>query len=189
MTEQVMVVERQTLARFLVERGLVTAGAEDVFDLIVDRHFFIDRATAEVSPQYKQIIPYVIVRHDDSFFLLQRTRKQTEARLHDKFSIGIGGHVNPDTPELVDGLLKELDEEVAIDGDYEISFVGILNDDTTDVGRVHLGAVFVLDASTRDVRVAETEKMVGRWATRAELGDVYGSMETWSQIVYDNFIA
>lgn len=186
MPERVMVVKREDLA--LIPYGLLREHADETLDIIVERHFFIDRPIAEVSPQYKQIIPYVIIRHDDSFFLLQRTRKQTEARLHDKFSIGIGGHVNPETPELVDGLLKELDEEVTIDGDYEISFAGILNDDTSDVGRVHLGTVFVLDSATREVRVAETEKMVGRWATIRELESLYASMETWSQIVFDDFI-
>lgn len=185
MNEQVMVVAREDIAAHLIDYGLMREHADEILDVIVERHFFIDRPTAEVSPQYKQIIPYVIIRNGDGYFLLQRTKKQTEARLHDKFSIGIGGHVNPDTPDLVGGLLKELDEEVAIDGDYDIAFVGILNDDSTEVGRVHLGAVFVLDAETRDVHVAETEKMVGRWATAAELADVYGSMETWSQIVFD----
>lgn len=182
-----MVVAREDIARYLVHYGLVREHAEEILDVIAERHFFIDRPTAETSPEYKQIIPYVVIRNDGAFFLLQRTRKQTEARLHDKFSIGIGGHVNPDVPDLVDGLVKELDEEVAIDGDYEISFVGILNDDSTDVGQVHLGAVFVLDAPSRDVRVAETEKMTGRWATREELAAVRDAMETWSQIIYDDF--
>ncbi|HVR41318.1 MAG TPA: NUDIX domain-containing protein [Thermoanaerobaculia bacterium] len=188
MNEQVMVVAREDLAAHLVPYGLVRDGAEAILDAIVERHFFIDRPTAEVSPQYKQIIPYVVIRNGDAFFLLQRTPKQTEARLHHKYSIGIGGHVNPDTPELIDGLVKELDEEVTIDGDYEISFVGILNDDSTEVGSVHLGTVFALESASRDVRVAETEKMVGRWATVSELTDVYESMETWSQIVFDAYV-
>lgn len=185
MSEQVMVVERDALAPYLVERGLLTAGADEVLDLIVERHFFLDRPTAEVSPQYKQIIPYVLIRHGQSWFLLQRTQKQTEARLHLKLSLGIGGHINPDTPDLFDGLQKELEEEVEVVGDYDLSFAGILNDDTTDVGRVHLGAVYVLDAHEGDVRVRETEKMSGRWATTEEVAAVYESLETWSQIVWD----
>jgi predicted NUDIX family phosphoesterase len=189
MSEQVMVVEREHLVAHLVERGLVQTVSDDVFDLIVERHFFLDRPTAEESPQYKQIIPYVLIRHDGSYFLLQRTRKQTEARLHDKLSLGIGGHVNPDTPDLLDGLQKELDEEIGVSGDYDISFVGLLNDDTTEVGRVHLGAVYVLDARDATVEVRETEKMTGRWVPRAELAELRDQMETWSQIVYDDYIA
>ncbi|HET8798052.1 MAG TPA: NUDIX domain-containing protein [Thermoanaerobaculia bacterium] len=189
MSEQVMVVEREVLAPFLVEYGLVTDGIEEMFDRMQELHFFIDRPTAEISPQYKQIIPYVVIRHGARYFLLQRTPKQTEARLHHKMSIGIGGHINPDTPDILAGLQKELEEEVDVAGDYDLSFLGILNDDTTDVGRVHLGAVYLLDAHTPEVRVRETEKMTGRWAGVDELARVREAMESWSQIVLDTWIA
>ncbi|HUP59573.1 MAG TPA: hypothetical protein VNA69_04040 [Thermoanaerobaculia bacterium] len=189
MPEKVMVVAREDLAAHLVERGLVREQLDEVLDAINERHFFIDRATAEVSPEYKQIIPYVLIRHGESFYLLQRTPKQTEARLHHKLSLGIGGHINPDTPELLDGLQKELEEEVEVAGDYDLAFVGILNDDSTEVGSVHLGAVFVLDAHDREVRVRETEKMTGRWVASDALAAEREMMETWSQIVYDEFIA
>jgi predicted NUDIX family phosphoesterase len=187
--EQVMVVERETLAEFLIESGLVQERTDEILDAIMDRHFFLDRPTAETSPQYKQIIPYVLIRHGDAYFLLQRTPKQTETRLHHKLSLGIGGHINPDTPDLFDGLQKELEEEVEVVGDYDLTFVGILNDDTTDVGRVHLGAVYVLDAHDGNVHVRETEKMSGRWVARGELAAHREAMETWSQIVYDATIA
>ncbi|HJQ39760.1 MAG TPA: hypothetical protein VKB93_21660 [Thermoanaerobaculia bacterium] len=185
MTEQVMVVAREDISAYLVEFGLVRAQLDEILDAINERHFFIDRPTAEVSPQYKQIIPYVVIRHGEAWYLLQRTPKQTEARLHHKLSIGVGGHINPDTPELLDGLQKELEEEVDVAGDYDLTFAGILNDDTTDVGRVHLGAVFILDAHDENVRVRETEKMTGRWAQREELASNRDQMETWSQIVFD----
>ena len=188
MTEQVMVVERERLAPFLIEYGLVREQLDEALDVILDAHFFIDRPTAEVSPQYKQIIPYVFIRHGGAYFLLQRTQKQTEARLHHKLSLGIGGHINPDTPELLDGLHKELEEEVHVAGDYDLTFVGILNDDTTEVGSVHLGAVYVLDAQDRNVTVRETEKMTGRWAAVSELREAYEYLETWSQIVVDRLI-
>ena len=189
MSEQVMVVHRTDIAAFLVVRGLVCDAIDDVLDIINERHFFIDRTTAEASPQYKQIIPYVVIRNGDAFYMLQRTPRQTEARLHHKLSLGIGGHINPDTPELLDGLHKELEEEVEVAGDYDLRFVGILNDDQTDVGSVHLGAVFLLDAHDRDVSVRETEKMSGRWVARTELRQHREMMESWSQIVYDELIA
>jgi predicted NUDIX family phosphoesterase len=188
MTEQVMVVERAAIAARLLERGLAR-DVDDILDAIHDQHFFIDRPTAEVSPQYKQIIPYVLIRHAESWFLLQRTQKQTESRLHHKLSLGIGGHINPDTPDLLGGLEKELEEEVGVPGDYDLTFAGILNDDTTDVGSVHLGAVFILDTHDPGVVVRETEKMTGRWATRDELASLREQMETWSQIVFDALIA
>ena len=186
--EQVLVVEREALAGFLVDYGLVREHGDEILDAITERHFFIDRPTAEISPQYKQIIPYVLIRHGEAYFLLQRTPKQTEARLHHKLSLGIGGHINPDTPDLFDGLQKELEEEVDVAGDYDLTFVGILTDDTTDVGRVHLGAVYVLDAHDGNVTVRETEKMSGRWVARPDLAEHRQAMETWSQIVYDAFV-
>ena len=186
--EQVMVVARESLGP-LVEYGLARDDADAILEAINERHFFLDRPTAESSPQYKQIIPYVLIRHAESYFLLQRTPKQTEARLHHKLSLGIGGHINPDTPDLLDGLHKELEEEIEVVGDYDLTFVGILNDDTTDVGRVHLGAVFVLDAHDGIVHVRETEKMSGRWVPREELPQHRDAMETWSQIAYDAAIA
>jgi predicted NUDIX family phosphoesterase len=185
MTEQVMVVEREQLAPYLVERGLVRDNLDVILDAITGACFFIDRPTAEVSPQYKQIIPYVVIRQGEQYFLLQRTRKQTESRLHDKLSIGVGGHINPDTPDLLDGLHKELEEEVHVAGDYDLTFAGILNDDTTEVGSVHLGAVFFLDSHDPNVTVRETDKMTGRWVSREELDAERERLETWSQIVLD----
>ena len=188
MSEQVMVVEREAIASWLIERGMTQEHGDELLEVVSEKHFFIDRYTAEHSPQYKQIIPYVLIRHADSWFLLQRTQKQTEARLHHKLSLGIGGHINPDTPDLLDGLQKELEEEVNVESDYELTFAGILNDDSTEVGQVHLGVVFILETAEARVTVRETEKMVGRWAARAELAAARDEMETWSQIAYDAII-
>lgn len=185
MTEQVMVVPTEKLEGFLVPRGLVLERTDEILEVILDEHLFIDRPLAEESPQFKQIIPYVVIRHGQRIFLLQRTRKQTESRLHLKYSIGIGGHINPDTPDLLDGLQKELEEEVGVEGDYDLTFTGILIDTSTEVGNVHLGVVYLLDSQTGDVTVRETDKMTGRWATHAEIAEVYDGLESWSQIVFD----
>lgn len=186
-----MVVSREDLAGHLDGRGfdLIRERNDEILDIINRRHFFVARPVAEVSPQYKQIIPYVVIRHDTSFFLLQRTTKQTESRLHHKLSLGIGGHINPDTPTVEGGLKKELDEEVAVAASYRLEFAGILNDDSTDVGRVHLGAVYLLHATTPGVHVLETEKMTGAWTRREDLAPLRELMETWSQVVYDKLIA
>ena len=182
-----MVVDTNDVARFFGEK-FIRASTDEILYLISTRHFFIDRAVAEVSPQYKQIIPYVIIRCGDEYFVLERTARQTEARLHHKVSLGIGGHINPGHT-LLDGLEKELAEEVHVETDFQLDFKGILNDDSTEVGTVHLGAVYVLEAATRDVRVRETEKMTGQWMPRAALAPLRERMETWSQIVYDQLIA
>jgi predicted NUDIX family phosphoesterase len=189
MSEQVLVIECVAIAQWQIEHGLTREVGVDLLTTIAGQHFFIDRTTAERSPEFKQIIPYVLLRHGDSWYLLQRTPKQTEARLHHKLSLGIGGHINPDTPDLLDGLQKELEEEVNVEGDYELTFAGILNDDTTEVGRVHLGVVFILVADEPTVSVRETEKMSGRWVPAAELAQHRDAMESWSQIVFDELLA
>lgn len=190
MSEEVMVVRRADLEPHIGGRkyDLIREDTATILKLIETQHFFINRPIAEISPEFKQIIPYVAIRNGDDYFLLKRTTRQTESRLHHKLSLGIGGHINPDTPTVLGGLRKELDEEVAIEEPYQLRFVGILNDDTTDVGRVHLGAVFILDSPTRHVSVRETEKMSGSWVARAELGPLHEAMESWSQLVYDALI-
>jgi predicted NUDIX family phosphoesterase len=186
MSEQVMVVETAALTPLFKSRtfDLIRDDAAAMLDLIAARHFFVPRPDAEAEPKWRQIIPYVVVMHGDDVFTLRRLRKQTEARLHDKVSIGIGGHINPGH-DLLAGLQKELDEEIAIDDPYALEFAGILNDESTEVSRVHLGAVYILRASSANVRVRETEKMTGSFVVRSELAAMRDAMETWSQVVFD----
>jgi predicted NUDIX family phosphoesterase len=189
MNEEVMVVETAQLSPLFRGRAfdLIRDDASAILETIKTRHFFVARADAEVEPKWRQIIPYVVVTHGDDVFTLRRLRKQTEARLHDKVSIGIGGHINPGHDVLA-GLQKELDEEIAINDPYELEFAGILNDESTEVSRVHLGAVYVLRASSANVSVRETEKMTGSFVTRRELASMRDAMETWSQVVYDSLL-
>jgi predicted NUDIX family phosphoesterase len=153
----------------------------------------MDRSAAETEPAYKQIIPYAMVRHLDSYFLLQRKSAQSEQRLHNKLSIGVGGHINPS--ELIhgsdlirDGLTREINEELYISVGYRERLIGLINDDTTDVGRVHLGVLFEIDSTSYDVSVRETNKMDGTWVPIGRLQEDYDRLETWSQIVYDSYL-
>ncbi|HEV8433529.1 MAG TPA: NUDIX domain-containing protein [Thermoanaerobaculia bacterium] len=186
MNEEVMVVETAQLVPLFRGRAfdLIRDDAGAILDVIKAQHFFVPRPDAEVEPKWRQVIPYVVVVHGDDVFTLRRLRKQTEARLHDKVSIGIGGHINPGHDVLA-GLQKELDEEVAVGDAYELEFAGILNDESTEVSRVHLGAVYLLRASSANVHVRETEKMTGSFVARRELAAMRDAMETWSQVVYD----
>lgn len=187
MSEEVMVVATEALRPFLTAR-LIRDDVWTLLDFIAEHCTFIDRPLAERSPEWRQIIPYVVIRNGDDVFAVQRTARQTEERLHHKVSIGIGGHINP-RHTIMDGLNKELHEEVRIGGDYELQLAGIINDESTEVGRVHLGALFLLDTVTRDVVVVETEKMHGAWMTPAQLAAARPAMEGWSQIVYDEILA
>ncbi len=184
-----MVVNTADLAPHIRGRGfdVIRENSEAILELIASRHFFIPRVQAEVSPQYRQVIPYVVITNGDDVFTLRRTKKQNEARLHDKISIGIGGHINPGH-DLMAGLLQELGEEVAVEEPYALDFAGILNDESTEVSRVHLGAVYVLRAPNANVTVRETEKMTGSWVARPTLAAMREAMESWSQIVYEQVL-
>ena len=175
------------------QKGLITESAEELNGVVARSGVFINRSEAENDPAYKQIIPYAVVRHLDAFLLLQRKNTQGERRLHHKMSIGVGGHINPsegvEAGEFIrDGLERELNEELHITTGYQQRFIGLINDDTTGVGRVHLGVLFEVEAISSAVSVRETHKMHGDWATIDEIAERYDLLETWSQIVYASYL-
>lgn len=78
---------------------------------------FLPRPQAEEDPSYRQIIPYALVRHAQKFFLMRRTKGGGEARLHNLYTLGVGGHINPEDVggnPVLEGLRRELLEEVGI---------------------------------------------------------------------------
>ena len=126
--------------------GIRTTGVETALDAIAAGGRFAPRPAMEVDPSFKQVIPYLVLRDGPRWFLMQRTRGGADSRLHDRWSVGIGGHLNPGDNDVHGGLAREWREELVADFEPDYRLVGLLNDDTTDVGRVHLGVVFVADA-------------------------------------------
>jgi predicted NUDIX family phosphoesterase len=169
--------------------GIRPAGVEILAELIRREGSFRARSEMEPDPAWKQVIPYPVLRDGERWFLMRRTRAGGDARLHDRYSIGVGGHVNPDDGGL-DGdlslaLRREWHEELIVDFVPSFRFVGLLNDDTTQVGQVHLGLVYEGDAEGRPVAIRETEKLSGRFATSAEVADVRDRLETWSLLAFE----
>lgn len=195
--EQVLVVERKVLEQV----GLFNGLAFDV-DRYLQKIFvqgiphFLPRSQAEKDPAYKQLIPYVIISYNGRYLTYVRGRRAGEARLVGLRSIGIGGHVNPadDMPLFNDNFYeayltaveREVAEEVSVEADHTGSVVALLNDDSNDVGSVHLGLVhlWLLDAPN----VSKKEQMITQmtFMTHAELQQVRDNMETWSQLCLDN---
>jgi predicted NUDIX family phosphoesterase len=190
MREDVLVVPR---ANLLPSAGLYGFSASDVssyLSAIAAHAFFAPRERVEEDPSLKQIIPYVILRYKDRIFLVHRARGGGEKRLREKFSIGLGGHITPhDVTDQVDpvqaGLEREVAEEVEMPPGWKARPIGVLNDDVEPVGRVHFGLVYVADVSSPAVRVRETNKLEGAFATLAEIRAAYDRLETWSQFVVD----
>lgn len=190
MREEVLVVPREHLFPAGAFHGFSSEGVERYLSTISARAYFARRDRVERDPSLKQIIPYVVLRYRDRVFLVRRTRAGSEERLREKLSIGIGGHINPedvgDAADPVDaGMRRELTEEVVVPAGWQARAVGVLNDDQEAVGSVHFGLVYVADLPSADVRVRETAKLQGTFATPEEIREVYSRLETWSQFVVD----
>ncbi len=186
--EEVLAVPRADLDRAgILAHGFRAEGLERCLAIVAERGTFLRRGEAEEDPGHKQIIPYAVVTFQDRVFLLRRTSRGGEARLHGKFSIGVGGHVNPERvppARLVEaGLQRELAEELRFDRPFACRPIGLINDDRVPVGRVHLGIVYLVAASDAAVRVREEELLLGRFARQEELRQVLPFMESWSRLV------
>jgi len=192
--ENVLVVPTVRIAPFLT--GVFSSSNLDkALEFILGNHSFRSRAIIEEDPSFKQIIPYVVIQHQDQFLLARRTNRQTESRLHGKYSLGIGGHINDlEKPEAAEdviqaGLERELNEEVELLGTrVSLRLAGIISDDSTPVGTVHLGLVFILQTDSPRFSIRETELMTAEWASIESLRQKFDLMESWSQIVFQNVI-
>lgn len=157
-------------------------------------NFFLPRAQAENDPTHKQIIPYALIAHGETVLHYVRGKKAGEQRLVAKGSIGIGGHMN-DTDESLfawdeqayrAGVEREVNEEIRIESTFEDRIVALLNDDTTEVGRVHLGIVHVFRLA--EPKVQKREAMITNLAflNRPQLVALRDNLETWSQLCVDS---
>jgi predicted NUDIX family phosphoesterase len=167
-------------------KGILSEGIEGHLDLIAAEGEYRPRGEAEVDPAWQQVIPYLLMRDGERLFLMQRTQAGGDARLHDLYSLGIGGHLNPEDGGVLEGLRREFHEEMVAEWDPEPRLIGLLKDDDVLVGQVHVGVVFEADAAGRALSVRETDKLSGRFATPRECEPLYGQMETWSQLLYDH---
>jgi predicted NUDIX family phosphoesterase len=183
--EAVLVVPRGSVVPGRGWRGIRPADLTQVLATVAREGRFAPRAAMELDPAFKQIIPYLVLRDGERYFLMHRSRAGGDARLYEKASIGVGGHLEPGDRDLAGGLAREWREELVADFDPEPRFIGLLNDDRTGVGRVHLGVVFVADARGRPVAVRETDKLSGAFAAPAEVRAVGDRLETWSQLVFE----
>ena len=188
-SEQVLCVKREDIFPDGAWHGFVSDRLEERQAVIREHHFFMARAKVEDDPNYQQIIPYVVFRHGDQYFLTHRLRASSEKRLHKQYSLGLGGHINPGDLEagdpIQDGLKREWEEEVIYDGSFENKLIGLLNDESSPVSKVHLGVVFLVDGDTPNIAIRETDKLAGELLTLDEMRIYYLGMESWSQMVYD----
>jgi len=153
-------------------------------------NLFLPRSAAEQDPGHKQIIPYLIVRCGDRVLHYVRGKSGGESRLHAKGSIGIGGHINDSDTHAVHfdqaaydrAIERELNEELIMPPGYRKKVAALLNDDSTEVGRVHLGIVHIVEVHSPDVRAREDAIRDIEFLSAAGLEPLHGRLEVWSQI-------
>ena len=186
-TEQIMVVKNSNL--FGTERwqNIKTADLELYITAIIKHTEFMPRGLAETNFEYKQIIPYVIFTHDNKYFLMQRKGTASESRLASNYSLGIGGHLRQDdikSDSVFEWAQREFNEEITYADASSYTFLGILNDDSNEVGSVHLGVIILLKGASDKIAV-RSELKSGQLLTLEECKTYYPQMESWTQKVFD----
>jgi predicted NUDIX family phosphoesterase len=193
-TEQVLVVPTAVFHALGHFQGFCSEVSRYLEELLSPENTrYLPRWKAEEDPGYKQLIPYVILQHVDAagrrqVFQYTRGKGQGEGRLHSKRSVGIGGHISETdvTDQAIhpyqDGLERELNEEIAICSPYRDRCVGLINDDETEVGRVHLGVVHLYDLERPAVEPREADILDCGFRPIDELLADLARFESWSQI-------
>ena len=155
-----------------------------------DNNFFLSRDLAEDDPNHKQIIPYAIFHHQDRILRYYRGGGSGEKRLASKGSIGIGGHINDtdfaaaslDRDTYTVGIEREIEEELAIDCNFTQKIIGLINDDSNEVGQVHLGVVHLVSLENEQVSANEDNITGLEFVSLAELKENSDDLETWSSL-------
>jgi predicted NUDIX family phosphoesterase len=159
-----------------------------------ENNLFLPRSRAEADPSYKQLIPYVILTHAGRVLHYVRGKKGGESRLTAKGSIGIGGHLNDadenlfslDQRSYLAGVRREVEEELILQSGYQNHIRALLNDDSNEVGRVHLGIVHVFELDGPQVTKRESQITQVAFLTGDELRARRDELETWSQFCVDH---
>lgn len=168
-------------------------GLQPMVELTTIEPKFIYRHQAEQNPQWRQLIPYIVLKQSGHFWLTKRLKTQGENRLHNLYSLGVGGHINPidnlGTSPLICALYRELEEELNLDNwrPDNPRPIALINDLSNAVSRDHLGVVFILDVPPAvTVSVREQDKMNGQWVSLATINECYfDHLESWSQLVLE----
>jgi len=195
--ENILVVKRSLFDELGSFHGL-NFEPRKYLDAILSRgnNFFLPRKQAENDPTHKQIIPYALLAFRDKVLFYVRGKKAGEQRLVAKGSIGIGGHMNQDDESLFNfaideaayraGVEREVNEEIKIDTKFDDKIVALINDDTTEVGQVHLGIVHVFKLAQPKVEKREAMITSLAFLGKNELMARRDSLETWSQLCLDS---
>jgi len=174
-----------TIPSKLIEgEGIIKMSLTDLEKLVSKNTMFFERQFVETEPNYKQLIPYVVLKDDNQYIIYKRTTNQTEERLHNLYSIGIGGHINVDDKAptvlgtIMSGMLREIEEEVSFEIE-NLKYVGLLNYNGNPVSQVHLGIVFIAEGKFYGVNEKDNFEIY----LDNDLTKYLDKFEDWSRIV------
>ena len=185
--EDILVIKRDILFAENTWQGLQTDRIETYINCIAKHQEFLPRSLMEQDERYKQIIPYIVFRYNNAYFMMQRKASASEQRLKNKYTLGIGGHMRHEdmlnSNSVFDWAKREFHEEVVYSDPFTIKTIGFINDDSTDVGKVHLGLLLLIEGTSENIAV-KSELKSGVLTPLAEIKNYYDQMETWSQIAF-----
>jgi len=188
--EEVLVVPRDALFAGTEWAGFRDTDLAELLTRVRASYRFRPRREVEEDPSEPQIIPYVVFRHDDRYFLTHRLRRSSERRLRHLYSLGVGWHINPEdvagaADPIEAGLRREWQEEVVYEGHFSTRLLGAINDQTTPVGRVHVGLIFLVEGDRPEISIREVDKLAGALFQLDAMRSYYLDMESWSQLIFD----
>lgn len=194
--EKVLVFNTEYLKKYDYFEGMIVKDrAKNLREKLLtpEYMFYMDRDEAENNANYKQVIPYCVVSRADTTFYYQRSNKSSENRLHQLWSLGIGGHINPcdglTNEAITNACKREFEEEVSCSKLTSAGFVGLINDDSDLVNSVHFGVVYHIKIdrdSTFETKELALQNGTFKYTNQLKTEDL--NWENWSSLVLREFL-
>jgi predicted NUDIX family phosphoesterase len=187
-SENILVVSRQKIFSNQEING-IEKNIDGFIEIIKSNKEFRPRYLMEEDLSFKQVIPYIVFQANNKIFVMQRQDKASEQRLKNKLSIGIGGHIritDVDSDSIIDWAKREYNEEVIFDDNFDAQIIGLVNDESDFVGKVHIGVVILMVSQSENIKI-RSELKSGQLVDIQDLYKYVDDMENWSQIIIKEF--
>lgn len=195
MSELVWCIPRKVWDDYAGFEGFKSDTSGQLYRLLLEHGEFKERDSVEEDINYKQVIPQGLLRFGNKVYVNQRLPRQSETRLLYAYSLGVGGHLNPEDDliphmDLIQlGLHREMAEEVAAPIPFSPRYIGLTNDEQAEVSRVHIGVWFEITLLSDNVSVKEIEKLRGFWSSIDNLETLAPKFESWARMLYQSYLS